>query len=62
MVQFTYNNVKNTSISHIFFELNCDYYPRASYEKDVNPYSQSKFANTIATELQKQIVVCKDNL
>lgn len=32
MVIFTYNNTKNTSISYILFELNCEYYVRVFYK------------------------------
>ena len=36
MAEFAYNNVKNASNSHTPFEFNCGYYPRMSYEKNVN--------------------------
>ena len=39
MVEFTYNNAKNTSTGHTLFELNYGYHPRMSYEEDVDPRS-----------------------
>ena len=39
MVEFTYNNAKNASTGYTSFELNCSFYPRASYEEDVDPRS-----------------------
>ncbi len=39
IAEFIYNNTKNTSIGHTPFELNYDFYFRASYKKDVNPCS-----------------------
>ncbi len=62
MAEFAYNNAKNASIGHIPFELNCGFYPRASYEEDVDPRSQSKSANELATKLRELMAVCKENL
>ena len=39
MAEFAYNNAKNASTGHTPFELNCSYYPRMSYKKDVDSYS-----------------------
>ncbi len=62
MVEFAYNNAKNTSTGHTPFELNCGYHPRASYKKDVDPRSQLKSADKLATELKELMIVCKKNL
>ncbi len=62
MAQFTYNNSKNASTGHTPFELNCDYHPRASYEEDVDPRSQSKSVDELATELRELMAVCGENL
>ncbi len=62
MAKFAYNNTKNTSTSHTPFELNCGYHPRAFYKQDVDPRSQSKSANELATELRKLMAVCRENL
>ncbi len=62
MAEFAYNNAKNASTSHTPFELNCGFHPQASYEEDVNPRSQSKSADELATELKELMVVCRENL
>ena len=33
MIEFIYNNIKNTSTSHIFFKFNYEYYPYVSIKK-----------------------------
>lgn len=62
MVEFDYNNAKNTKICHTFFELNCDYHPQTSDKKDLDLYSLSKSANKLVTKLRKQMIVGKKNL
>ena len=62
MVEFAYNNSKNASTGHTPFELNCGYHPWTSYEKEVNPRSQSKSADKLAEELRELIIVCRENL
>ena len=62
MAEFAYNNVKNANTGHTPFELNCDYHPRMSYEEDVNPCSQSKWADELLAEFRKLIIVCQENL
>ncbi len=52
MAEFAYNNAKNASTGHTPFELNCGYHSRASYEEDIDPCSQSKSADELATELR----------
>ncbi len=42
MIEFVYNNAKNASTNHMFFELNYGYHSQISYEEDVNPRFQSK--------------------
>ena len=59
---FAYNNSKNASTGHTPFTLNCGYYPRMLYEKEVDPYSQSKSADEISKELRELMVVCRENL
>ncbi len=39
IAEFVYNNMKNASISHTPFEINCGYHPQASYKEDVNLHS-----------------------
>ncbi len=62
MAKFAYNNVKNASTGHTSFELNCGYQSQAFYKEDVDPYSQSKSANKLATELKKLMAVYRENL
>ncbi len=62
MAEFAYNNTKNTSTSHTPFELNCGFYPRASYKKDVDLHFQSKSADKLAIELRDLMTVCRENL
>ncbi len=62
MAKFAYNNAKNASIGYTPFKFNCDYHFRASYEEDVDPRSQSKSVDKLATELRKLMIVCKKNV
>ena len=50
MAKFAYNNVKNVSIGYMLFELNYDFYSRASYKKEVDPHSQSKLRDKLITK------------
>lgn len=36
MVEFAYNNTKNSSIDHTLFKLHYGYYSNISYEKDID--------------------------
>ncbi len=63
VAEFAYSNAKNASTGHTPFELNCSYHPRVSYEEeDVDPRSQSKSAEELATELKELLTVCRENL
>ena len=62
MVEFAYNNVKNASIGHILFELNCGYHPRVSFKEDVDLRSRSRSANKLAEKLRELMEVCCQNL
>ena len=42
MAEFAYNNAKNASSGHTFFELNCGYFLWMSYEENFKHYSKSK--------------------
>ncbi len=54
MTEFAYNN--DTP-----FELNSSFHPRASYKKNVDPRSQSKSGDELATELRELMAICKEN-
>ena len=62
MAEFAYNNTKNTSTSHILFNLNCDYHSQMSYKEDVNLRSQSKSVDKLSAKLRKLIIVYQKNL
>ncbi len=62
MAEFAYNIVKNASTSYIPFELNCGFHPRAFCKENLNPRSQSKSVNELATKLRELIAVCRENL
>lgn len=62
MAEFTYNNAKNISTSHISFKLNYGYYPPASYKANVDSCSRSKSVNKLVTKLRKLMIVYRKNL
>ena len=62
VVEFTYNNAKNTSTGHTLFELNCSYHPQVSFEEDINPRSESRSTDELANELRELIEICCQNL
>ena len=51
MAEFAYNNAKNASTGHTFFEFNCGYHPCVSYKEDLDPRSKSKTAEELSSEL-----------
>ena len=62
MAGFAYNNTKNANTGYMLFKLICGYYPRMSYEEDVDSYSQSKSADKLSTELRELMIVFRENL
>ena len=62
MAEFVYNNAKNASTGYRPFELNCAYHPWISYEKDLDPRSQSKTAEELSSELQNLMAAYQQNL
>lgn len=62
MTEFVYNNAKNTSTSHIPFELNCGYHSRVFYKKNIDFCSKSKSVDELSIELQQLMIVYKKNL
>ena len=59
---FAYNNAKNASTGFMPFKLNSGFYPRVSFENDVNPYFKSCSADKLAKELRELIDICQQNL
>ncbi len=62
MAKFAYSNAKNTSTGHTLFEFDYVYYPRVSFEEDVDPRLRSRSANALAEELRELMKVCCQNL
>ncbi len=62
IAEFAYNNIKNASTSYTLFELNCDYYSRDSFEKDIDPCLRSRSANKLAEQLRELIEIYYQNL
>ena len=62
MAEFAYNNTKNASTGHTPFELNCDYHPCVSFEKNTNLCSQSKTAKKLFSKLKELMTVCRKTL
>ena len=62
MRKFAYNNAKNASNDHIFFELNYGYHLYVFYKKNINSYSKSKLVKELLSELQEFMSVYCENL
>ena len=62
MAKFASYNTKNTSTSHISFELNYGYHPYISYKKDLNLCFKSKAADELAGKLRELMTSCQKNL
>lgn len=62
MAKLTYNNIRNTSISHILFNLNNGYYPRVSKNEDVNPRFLLKSVHELLSKISEPMTVYHKNL
>ena len=62
MVEFAYNNAKNTSTSHMLFKLNCGYHSQVFYKEDLDLYLKSKTVEKLSFELQNLMAVYQQNL
>ncbi len=62
IAEFAYNNAKNASTGYTPFELKYGYHLQAFYKEDVNPCSQSKSADKLATKLRELLIVCRENI
>ena len=62
MTEFVYNNTKNTSTSHMLFELNCGYQARMLYKKKADSRFKSKSAQELSAKLRELIIVYQENL
>ena len=52
IAEFTYNNVKNTSMTYTLFELNFEYYSCIFYKKNVDYCSMSKAVDELPKNLE----------
>lgn len=62
MATFAYNDPKIVNIGYMSFKLNCSYYPRVFFEKDVNPWSKLKLVDKLIIKLKKLITIYKKYL
>ena len=62
MAEFANNNAKHASIGYTPFELNCGYYPRVSYEEDIDPRSKLKAADELTEELRNLMAACRERI
>ncbi len=62
MAEFTCNNIKNVSIGHTLFELNCGYHPRVLLKDKINFHLKFYYTNKLAKELKELIEICYQNL
>ena len=51
MVEFAYNNAKNSCIGYLPFKLNFGYHSCISYKKDINIHFKFKVANELTKKL-----------
>lgn len=51
MTEFVYNNNKNASTSYILFELNCSYYMRIYFKKDIDYHFYLRTPNKLGAKL-----------
>lgn len=58
MIKFGYNNTKNTSTSHTFFQFNYGYYFCISYKKNLDFYTKLKIMKKLSFKLQNLIAIC----
>ena len=62
IADFAYNIIKNTSTSHMPFELICGYYPYVFLKENTNLCSQFKTAKELFNKVRKLITVYWKNL
>ena len=62
MAEFAYNNAKNTSNGHIFFELYCGYHLCVSYEEDFDLRWKSRTMEELSSEPRDLMTVYQQNL
>ena len=58
IVEFTFNNAKDTNTGHISVELICGYHFRFVFKEDVNFCSRSYAVDKLANELKELMEIC----
>lgn len=61
IVEFIYNNAKNTGIVYRFFKFNCRYNLHILYKENIKPYSQTKLVNNLLIEFYNYLITCQKN-
>ena len=62
MAEFAYNNIKNASIGHTPFKLNCNFHLQVSFKDVIDPYFKSYSANKLVKKLRKPMDIYQQNL
>ena len=62
MVEFAYNNAKNTSIRYMSFKLNCKYHLCISDKENIDSRFRSKVADELTKKLRNFIAISRKNL
>ena len=62
MIEFAYNNVKNSSFGYTLFKLNYSYHLYMFYKKNFNFNFKSKLADKLLIDIKELISVYKKNL
>lgn len=61
IAEIAYNNTKNVSTGHKVFELNCGFHSQTSYQENIDPYSQLKWADKLANKHREMITIYTKN-
>ena len=62
MTKFAYNNTKNVSINHMFFEFNFSYNIYVFYKKNLHPCFKLKVVDKLASQLKELMTLYQENL
>lgn len=60
--EFSHSNRKNTRIRYTLFKLNCGFYLRALYKKNVNFWSKSNAGDKFVRKLWQLVTISQKNL
>lgn len=62
MTNILYNNIKNISIGHMFFNLNCRYHSYISFKNDINLYPNFCLVKKLVKEFEDLMSIYYKNL